>query len=803
MEAADGLGKRLDVVSADHDERRRDAAMRDRNAGEGRRRNRARHARHDVERDAGVDERRGFFAAAPEHERVAALQPHDASSALSPRESSRRGCPPATARGGPRACRQRTAARGGRAGARDRRRARRTARDPRRAVGPRRAREKRRDRPGRRRRATRERRSPAARGQVRLHRGAAHLAETPRVVFPYSVFNASSSSGRRSSIGTPFLRHAARCRRASRTHSPMSRGSSASSACRRAPSDPARRRSTKWRASRRRAGRRRRETPTRSRDRRPRSRAHAALPRPRPRADSPPASPPRRRATRRPHRRNERAPADRIRLPAALAAASISDGPRRDHVHSRARGEQLSKLGRGNRTAADEEHAATPQIHEKRKKSAMKTEACLSSVTPSSRYTWIWEKRERWRAPTFSFCARRSLGRRPSPTRRASPNHHAEPLRPGVRRGAVAGPLFWRRNDSCRNSEPTDRIVLHAVEIAFHDVTIAANGATQKARVTLDRANQTATLSVAKALPCRLRRDSHPLHRYPEQRAARLLSQPGERPALCRLAARIDRRAAHVSVLRRAGLQGDVLRVGDDRPRRHRHLQRTRDLRRARRRARRGTRSRSRRRRKCRRTSWRWPSEILCVSMARPTACRFASAPRRIARRSGSSRSSRRRTSCTTTTAYYATKYPFEKLDMVAVPDFAAGAMENTARSSIATPTCSSTRRRRLSTALKNVASVVAHEMAHQWFGDLVTMKWWDDLWLNEGFATWMESRPLAAWKPEWHMEVDQALDTQRAHRARFAEVHARHPFAELKRPPRSTSPSTSSPTRKARPSSA
>ena len=55
----------------------------------------------------------------------------------------------------------------------------------------------------------------------------------------------------------------------------------------------------------------------------------------------------------------------------------------------------------------------------------------------------------------------------------------------------------------------------------------------------------------------------------------------------------------------------------------------------------------------------------------------------------------------------------------------------------------------------KEIASVIAHEMAHQWFGDLVTMRWWDDIWLNEGFATWMSSKPLEAWKPEWNFKQD------------------------------------------------
>ena len=112
---------------------------------------------------------------------------------------------------------------------------------------------------------------------------------------------------------------------------------------------------------------------------------------------------------------------------------------------------------------------------------------------------------------------------------------------------------------------------------------------------------------------------------------------------------------------------------------------------------------------------------------------------------------------------YFGIKYPFNKLDIVGVPDFAAGAMENVGaitfreRMLLADPERSSVDLR------KTIASVIAHEIAHQWFGDLVTMKWWDDIWLNEGFATWAANKPLAAWKPEWRMELNATEETQKA----------------------------------------
>ena len=99
---------------------------------------------------------------------------------------------------------------------------------------------------------------------------------------------------------------------------------------------------------------------------------------------------------------------------------------------------------------------------------------------------------------------------------------------------------------------------------------------------------------------------------------------------------------------------------------------------------------------------------------------------------------------------YYGRPYPGDKLDLIAIPDFTFGAMENLGAITFRETALLIDEQTATRSELERVADVVSHENAHMWFGDLVTMRWWNGLWLNEAFATFMEMLAVDDWKPEW-----------------------------------------------------
>ncbi len=126
---------------------------------------------------------------------------------------------------------------------------------------------------------------------------------------------------------------------------------------------------------------------------------------------------------------------------------------------------------------------------------------------------------------------------------------------------------------------------------------------------------------------------------------------------------------------------------------------------------------------------------------------------------------------------YSGVPYPLPKLDLLAIPDFAAGAMENWGAVTFREVLLYADKETTSLAVRKRIAEVVAHELWHQWSGNLVTMEWWDDLWLNEAFATYIAFKAVDHFFPQWHIWEDFIeADTARA----FAMdmLHSTHPIA-------------------------
>ena len=114
---------------------------------------------------------------------------------------------------------------------------------------------------------------------------------------------------------------------------------------------------------------------------------------------------------------------------------------------------------------------------------------------------------------------------------------------------------------------------------------------------------------------------------------------------------------------------------------------------------------------------------------------------------------------------YFGLKYPLPKLDLIAIPNGYVSAMENWGAITFSESYLLFDPRKDAGSARRGIFALIAHEIAHQWFGNLVTMTWWDNLWLNEGFATWMESKATERFHPRWQTWLNNYDEKQCAMR--------------------------------------
>ena len=122
---------------------------------------------------------------------------------------------------------------------------------------------------------------------------------------------------------------------------------------------------------------------------------------------------------------------------------------------------------------------------------------------------------------------------------------------------------------------------------------------------------------------------------------------------------------------------------------------------------------------------------------------------------------------------YFGVPYPLPKLDQIALPGGFGGAMENWGGITYFESALLFDPKNSSAETKQNIYEVLAHEMAHQWFGDLVTMAWWDNLWLNEGFASWMGTKCTAHFNPQWEVWLRRNLPRDPTRRVGIAKEQA------------------------------